>query len=81
MPTLPTWLLSFYGGPNRFDDARQAAAFAGLDLRPHESGSRVRGKPRLSKVGHARLRKALYMPAVVIMPNPSHPQTLDRAGP
>src|SRR3546814_10068505 len=25
----------------------------------------VRGKPRLSKVGHARLRKALYMPAMV----------------
>ena len=25
----------------------------------------MRGKPRLSKVGHARLRKALYMPAMV----------------
>jgi transposase len=62
--TIPV-LLSYYGGPPRFDKARQAAAFAGLDPRQHESGSSVRGKPRLSKVGHAPLRKALYMPAMV----------------
>ena len=60
-------LLSFYGGPPRFDNARQAAAFAGLDPRQRESGSSVRGKPRLSKVGHAALRKALYMPAMVAL--------------
>lgn len=62
--TIPI-LLAYYGGPLRFDHARQAAAFAGLDPRQHESGSSVRGKPRLSKVGHALLRKALYMPAMV----------------
>ena len=27
----------------------------------------MRGKPRLSKVGHAGLRKALYMPAMVTL--------------
>ncbi len=64
--TVPV-LLSFYGGPPRFDNARQAAAFAGLDPRQRESGSSVRGKPRLSKVGHAALRKALYMPAMVAL--------------
>ena len=26
---------------------------------------KVKGKPRLCKIGHARLRKALYMPALV----------------
>jgi len=62
--TIPV-LLSYYGGPQRFDKAKQAVAFAGLDPRQHESGSSVRGKPRLSKVGHAFLRKALYMPAMV----------------
>lgn len=62
--TIPV-LLSYYGGSLRFDNARQAAAFAGLDPRQHESGSSVKGKPRLSKVGHALLRKALYMPAMV----------------
>ncbi|MGC8736725.1 MAG: IS110 family transposase [Dissulfurimicrobium sp.] len=62
--TIPV-LLSYYGGPPRFENARQAAAFAGLDPRQHESGSSVRGKPRLSKMGHTLLRKALYMPAMV----------------
>ncbi len=64
--TIPI-LLSFYGGPQRFKKAREAAAFAGLDPRQHESGSSVRGKPRLSKVGHTLLRKALYMPAMVVL--------------
>ena len=62
--TIPV-LLSYYGGPLRFDNARKAAAFAGLDPRQHESGSSVKRKPHLSKVGHALLRKALYMPAMV----------------
>lgn len=60
-------LLSFYADIARFDNARQAAAFAGLDPRHHESGSSVKGKPSMSKVGHAFLRKALYMPAMVAL--------------
>lgn len=60
-------LLSFYANLARFDNARQATAFAGLDPRQHESGSSVKGKPRMSKVGHAFLRKALYMPAMVTL--------------
>lgn len=62
--TIPV-LLSYYGGAPRFDKVREAVAFAGLDPRQHESGSSVRGKPRMSKVGHAPLRRALYMPAMV----------------
>jgi len=58
-------LLAFYSNPERFKNARQAVAFAGLDPRHHESGSSVRGRTRLSKVGHAFIRKALYMPALV----------------
>jgi transposase len=60
-------LMAFSISPQRFDNARQAAAFAGLAPRQHESGSSVRAKPRLSKVGHAFLRKALYMPAMVTL--------------
>ncbi len=60
-------LLAFFGDPRRFGNSRQAAAFAGPDPRRHESGSSVKGKPRLSKVGHAFLRKALYMPAMVAL--------------
>lgn len=60
-------LLAYLAGPNLFKTARQAVAFAGLDPRHHQSGTSVRAKPRLSKVGHAFLRKALYMPAMVAL--------------
>ena len=60
-------LLAFYGTPGRFANARQAVAFAGLDPRHHESGSSVKGVPRMSKMGHGFLRKALYMPAMVAL--------------
>lgn len=60
-------VLAFYARADRFANARQAAAFAGLDPRQHESGSSVKGKPRLSKIGHAFVRKALYMPAMVTL--------------
>jgi transposase len=63
--SISTWL-AFYD-PARFDNARQLAAFAGLNPQLHESGSSVRGKPRLSKIGHAFLRRALYMPAMVTL--------------
>jgi transposase len=60
-------LLAFYANFDRFGNARQAVAFVGLDPRQHESGSSVKGKPRLSKIGHAFVRKALYMPAMVTL--------------
>ena len=59
--------LAHYGGELRFDKTCQAVAFAGLDTRKHESGSSVRGKPRLSKQGHSGIRRALYMPALTVM--------------
>jgi transposase len=57
-------LLSWLPRIQSFDRARQLAAFAGLTPKRHESGSSVRGKTRLSKVGHAPLRKLLYFPAM-----------------
>jgi transposase len=44
--------------------ARQVAAYAGLVPRERQSGSSVRGRTRLSKIGNARLRRALYFPAI-----------------
>ena len=57
-------LLSWSSRIQRFDSARQLAAFAGLTPKRHESGSSVRGKTSLSKIGHADLRKLLYFPAM-----------------
>ncbi len=38
----------------QYESARQVAAFAGLVPRQRQSGSSVRGRTRLSKIGHAR---------------------------
>ena len=48
-----------------FKCPRQFAAYAGLAPKHKTSSSSVRGKARLSKLGSAKLRKALYLPAVV----------------
>lgn len=47
-----------------FSNARQLAAYAGLTPRHRSSGTSVRGKTRLSKIGSGRLRKALFFPAM-----------------
>lgn len=60
-------LLAEMGNLDAYDNARQVAAHAGLTPQERSSGSSVHGKARLSRVGNARLRNALYMPAVVAM--------------
>jgi transposase len=60
-------LLAYRTDPTHFTSARHAVAFAGLDPRRFESGSSVRAKTRMSKIGHSFLRKTLYMPAVVAL--------------
>jgi len=58
-------LLAELGDISAFENARAVAAQAGLTPRQFSSGSSVRKRTRLSKVGSARLRKALYFPAIV----------------
>ena len=58
-------VLAFIGDVQRFDHAKTLAAFVGLNPTVHQSGSSVRGKPRLSKKGNSVMRRALYMPAIV----------------
>jgi transposase len=50
---------------NKFNHVSELVAFIGLAPKETLSGSSIKGKPRLCKIGHARLRKALYMPALV----------------
>ena len=49
-----------------FENVREYVAFSGLNPRQYSSGSSVRGKQRISKIGSQRVRKALFMPALVI---------------
>jgi len=48
----------------RFTSARHLAAFTGLVPQIRQSGTSVRGRGTLSKLGASRLRKALYWPAI-----------------
>ncbi len=50
-----------------FGNARQVAAFVGVVPRLRHSGSSVRGRSRLSKLGSSRVRQALYFPAVTAL--------------
>jgi transposase len=43
---------------------RQITSYAGLDVREKQSGTSVKGKPRISKKGNKYLRKAMHMPAL-----------------
>jgi transposase len=50
---------------DHFESAKAVAAYAGLSPRDRRSGTSIHGRPRLCKTGNSRLRKALYMPAIV----------------
>jgi len=59
-----------------FQDARQLAAFIGITPSHKTSGSSVRFKSRISKIGSKYLRKALYFPAIVAKRCNPIPKTL-----
>ena len=59
-----TKLLAEIEDISRYKSARQVAAYAGLTPRHNRSGT-LRGQTRLSKIGNARVRKALFLPAMV----------------
>jgi len=48
-----------------FNSAKEIVAFIGLNPKPRQSGTSVRGAGRISKTGDANLRKSFYMPAIV----------------
>jgi transposase len=50
--------------PADLRDGRAATAYAGLNPRQRESGTSLHARPRLSKLGNARLRRLLYVPAL-----------------
>lgn len=47
-----------------FDDVRELVAYAGLNPRQRRSGASVFSPSRISKTGNARIRAALYWPAI-----------------
>ncbi len=65
--TTAALLLSEITEIKQYRSARQVAAYAGLVPRERQSGTSVRGRTRLSKIGNARLRRALYFPAITAL--------------
>ena len=43
---------------------RQLTSYAGLDVKEKQSGTSVKGKPKISKRGNRYLRKAMHLPAL-----------------
>lgn len=55
------------GETNGFElirNKRQLASYAGFDIKEKQSGTSVKGKPRISKKGNRHLRKAMHLPAL-----------------
>ncbi len=57
-------ILAYIGDINFFSNSKQIASYAGLTPKIIQSGTSI-DKSSLSKLGHKRLRKSLYMPALV----------------
>jgi transposase len=58
-------VLGMVGDLRRFKSGKALAAFIGVTPRRYESGDSVRGRTRISRAGHAAIRHALFMPALV----------------
>lgn len=58
-------VLGMLGDLRRFSSGKALAAFIGVAPRRHESGESVRARSRINSAGHAGIRHALFMPALV----------------
>lgn len=67
------------GETNGFElirNKRQLTSYAGLDVKEKQSGTSVKGKPRISKKGNRHLRKAMHMPALAAIRSEGRFKTL-----
>src|SRR6266498_2425266 len=60
-------LLAEFAAIDRYESAKAAAADTGVTPSHYESGTSVRRRARMSKMGNANLRAALYWPAITAM--------------
>ena len=65
--TLAGVVLAELPGPDVIRSSAGVVAYAGLNPRQHQSGTSVERATRISKIGNAVLRAALYMPALSAM--------------
>jgi transposase len=58
-------VLGHVGDVRRFENAKAFAAYLGVTPRQRSSGTSLRGRTMISRVGHSSMRAALFMPAMV----------------
>src|SRR4051812_32411009 len=77
--TLAGIVLAELPGPEVLGSSAAVAAYAGLNPRQHQSGTSINRPARISKIGNAVLRTALYMPVLSAMRyNPAVAALVDR---
>lgn len=60
-PKTASMLIAISGNFKKFENHKQLLAYIGLNPRVFESGTSVKGKGHISKMGTGRLRKLLYL--------------------
>jgi transposase len=60
-PKTALFLIVITDGFSKFETASQLCSYAGITPTTKESGSSVRGRPRISKVGNEKLRNLLFL--------------------
>ena len=60
-------VLSEFSQIDQFKNAKALAAFVGVTPKIRESGTSVRGRSMMSKMGRSSLRKSFFMPALVAL--------------
>jgi len=68
-------ILAYLGDVALFSNSKQVTSYAGLNPKIEQSGTSL-NKSRLSKIGHKRLRKSMYMPALVAIQY--HPKMIEQ---
>jgi len=60
-PKTSVMLIVLTNNFEHFEDARKLSAYAGLSPRIYQSGSSIKGKGHICKIGNGRARKLLYL--------------------
>lgn len=74
-----TTILAETNGFELIRNKKQLISYAGLDIREKQSGTSIKGKPRISKKGNKNIRKTLHFPAMTAVKiNKNHQELFQR---
>jgi len=60
-------ILAEISGFELIRNKKQLTSYAGFDVKEKQSGTSVKGKPRISKKGNRSLRKAMHLPSMSVV--------------